>query len=562
MLSNLKISHRLLLFVPVLAIALILAVGSGLRTLRTTLVNDRQQELTQILTIVRGIAQNWHDREQSGELTREQAQKGAGDDIRKLRFGNGEYIYVNNYDGVTIVHAKRDFEGKNRMAFKTADGVETVRLGVEAAKKGGGFFTYTFPRPGVNGGEAVNVPKLTYSLGFEPWNWALGTGVYIDDIDHTFNAILLNMLLLAAGILLAGGGLAVLLARSIARPLTTMTERMGQLADGDLAVEIPLLGDRNEMGRLAQALEVFKRNGLRAQELTRAQQAEQEAKERRQVAVEKSLADFQEKAAHIVGNLVDASEKVRNHSSGLAGMAQQSRGLIDGVNQAASETTSNVQMIASAAEELAAAVGEVNQQVTRSTDIAERAVHEAGQTSATMGGLAEAAQNIGSIIQVISDIASQTNLLALNATIEAARAGEAGKGFAVVASEVKILASQTTKATDEIQSYVTGIQRETQRAVEAIDNIARVVNDMRTIATGIASAMEQQGATTADIARNINQAAMGTQQVSANVVGVAGAAEQTAQSAGSLNGASEDLRRDAETLNMEITSFFNRLRAI
>ncbi|MQP67242.1 HAMP domain-containing protein [Niveispirillum sp. SYP-B3756] len=562
MLSNLKISHRLLLFVPVLAVALILAVGSGLSTLRTTLVQDRQQELIQILTIVRGIAQNWHDREQSGEMTREQAQKGAGDDIRKLRFGNGEYIYVNNYDGMTVVHAKRDFEGKNRMGFKTADGVETVRLGVEAAKKGGGFFTYNFSRPGVNGGEAVNVPKLSYSLGFEPWQWALGTGVYIDDIDETFNAILVKMLLLAAAILLAGSVVAVLLARSIARPLTMMTDRMGQLADGDLAVEIPLLSDRNEMGRLAQALEVFKRNGLRAQELTRAQQAEQEAKERRQVAVEKSLADFQDKAAHIVGNLVDASEKVRNHSSGLAGMAQQSRGLIDGVNQAASETTSNVQMIASAAEELAAAVGEVNQQVTRSTDIAERAVHEAGQTSATMGGLSEAAQNIGSIIQVISDIASQTNLLALNATIEAARAGEAGKGFAVVASEVKTLASQTTKATDEIQSYVTGIQRETQRAVEAIDNIARVVGDMRTIAAGIASAMEQQGATTADIARNINQAAMGTQQVSANVVGVAGAAEQTAQSANSLNEASEDLRHDAETLNTEITSFFNRLRAI
>ncbi|MDZ5645957.1 methyl-accepting chemotaxis protein [Nitrospirillum sp. BR 11828] len=562
MLNKLKISHRLALFMPMLVLALALAVSFALSTLRTTLMDDRKEELKQILTVTRGIAQNWYDREQAGEMTRAQAQKGAQDDIRKLRFGNGEYVYVNQYDGVTVVHIKREFEGKNRMDFKTADGVETVRLGIEAAKQGGGSFTYTYPRPGNKGGPAESFPKMTYSLGFEPWQWALGAGIYIDDVDAIYHDILTDMLLLTALVVIAGGLVAYLLARSIAKPLKLITERMGQLADGDLGVDIPLLNDRHEIGRLARALEVFKRNGLRNAELTQAQQVEQQEKLRRQQAVEASLADFQQRTAQVLDNVVNASEDVRNHSSGLADMATQSRGMVEMANHASAETTGNVQMIASAAEELAAAVGEVNSQVTRSTDIAERAVAQAERTGVTMQGLADAAQSIGNIIQVIQEIASQTNLLALNATIEAARAGEAGKGFAVVASEVKTLASQTTKATDEIQGYITGIQQETARAVDAIGTIAHVVGDMRAIATAIASAMEQQGATTSEIARNINQAAAGTQQVTSNIVGVAGAAEQTSQSANALRSASEALRLDADTLNAEITGFFARLRAI
>ncbi len=171
------------------------------------------------------------------------------------------------------------------------------------------------------------------------------------------------------------------------------------------------------------------------------------------------------------------------------------------------------------------------------------------------------AQRIGAIVESIQGIAAQTNLLALNATIEAARAGDAGKGFAVVASEVKTLASQTTKATEEIQAQVAGIQAETARAVEAISNIGRTVGDMRSIATGIAEAMGSQGAATQDIARNIGEAANGTRQVSSNMAGVSEAAETTSQAASSLHGASETLRREAAALNTEMSGFFNQMLA-
>ena len=176
-------------------------------------------------------------------------------------------------------------------------------------------------------------------------------------------------------------------------------------------------------------------------------------------------------------------------------------------------------------------MGEVTRQVSRSTEVAERAVAEADRTNVTMRGLADAAQQIGAIVKVIQDIASQTNLLALNATIEAARAGDAGKGFAVVASEVKTLANQTTKATEEIQAQVGGIQTETGRAVDAISAIGKILREMHGMATGIASSMEQQGSTTSEIALNISRAAHGTSEVSANIADVAEAATTTSQAA-------------------------------
>jgi len=242
-------------------------------------------------------------------------------------------------------------------------------------------------------------------------------------------------------------------------------------------------------------------------------------------------------------------------------MAKHSRANVAVVSHAATETTNNVQAVAGAAEELSAGVGDVNRRVVKSTDIVRRAVDETDRTNATMRGLVDAAKRIGTIVQVIQDIASQTNLLALNATIEAARAGEAGRGFAVVASEVKSLANQTTKATEEIETQVGAIQNETERAVEAISNIGKTVDEMSEISTAIATAMEEQGSTTQEIARNIGQVADSTKEVSANIAGVSSAAENTSQAAGELQKASDDLRNQASVLEEEMKGFLGEMRA-
>ncbi len=558
MLKRLRISHRLMLFIPVLLIALTVVIGFGLSVLRDSLMEDRKEQLRQTVGVVRGMVQSWHDKELSGQLTRDQAQQAARDQMRPLRFGAGDYFFATRFDGVTMVHANTAFEGKNRLDFKTADGVPTVRLQIEAAQRGGDFYSFRFPRPG----QTEPVDKIAYAAEFKPWQWSIGTGLYIDDVDVIFNRILEIYLGISAVVILVGSALAYALARSISRPVAVMADGMGRLASGDLTVEIPHLDDRHEIGVLARALAVFKDNRRRADELIASQAAEQAAKQRRQEAIERSLEEFRGQIGQIVAAVVAAAQQVRANAGGLSGMAQNSRGQIDAVNRAANETSANVETIASAAEELSAAVREVNQQVANSTEVSERAVAETERTSTTMQGLASAAQRIEAIVKVIQDIATQTNLLALNATIEAARAGEAGKGFAVVASEVKVLANQTTQATVEIQAFVGEIQGETDRAVAAISTIGGIVGSMRHISMGIASAMEQQGATTQEIARSIGRAADGARDVSTHINGVAGAAETTSRAAGDLHGASDALQHEAAELNSRVTGFFERLRAI
>jgi methyl-accepting chemotaxis protein len=563
-LRRLSISYRLMLFIPLLLVALVAVVWFSLSVLKSSLIEDRKESVKQIVQVGQRAIADWHAKEISGQLTREQAQKAARDQLFGMRFGDNNYYVIMRYDGVTLLHTDRSLEGKNRIETRDSDGVYTVRSIIEAGKRGGDFVYYRTPRTGgIKAGVDAKdfLPKATYALPFAPWEWSVAAGVFLDDIDATYNRIMMILLGIALGILVLGGAAAFLMARSISRPLSTITERMSRLADGDLSIEIPFLEDRHEMGRLARALNVFKVNRVRSDELSAAQDAENAAKIRRQETVEKIITAFHEDAARVIATVVEAAGGVQSHAGTLAGSARQSQDKIAAVNEAANNTSANVQTIASAAEELSVAVGEVNAQIARSTEVAGRAVAEADQTGAIVRSLADASERIGAIVQVIQAIASQTNLLALNATIEAARAGEAGRGFAVVASEVKKLAQDTTKATEEIQAQVSAIQSETSRAVEAITSIGATVTDMRQISIGVASAMEEQGATTQEIARSISQTASSTQQVSSNISGVAEAADTTNHAAGSLHAASEELQREAKLLSDQMTGFFGRLRA-
>ncbi len=562
MLKRIPIALRLLLFVPLLLAAVLATMWFGLSELRRSLLDDRRETVRELVQVAHHVVETWAAKEASGQLTREQAQTGARDQLWQLRFADNNYFFVFGYDGLQVLTINRSNEGRNRMGAKDPDGIPTVPSLIRAAKAGGAFVTYRSTREG-GGPEAGSaaIAKLSYSKGFEPWQWAIGAGIYIDDIDTIYGRILRVYGVMALVIFALGTALAIGIARSIGGPLTRVTHGMARLAEGDLTVEVADVGDRHEIGRLAQALQVFKTNRRKADELAAAQRAEQAAKLERQQYLEALIADFQERMARVVEAVVRAAAGVQDNAGQLAEQAAQSLARIAAADDAANDTTGNVQTIAGAAEQLSAAVGEVNQQVGRSAEVAERAVTEADRTSSAMRSLADAARRIGTIVQMIQGVAAQTNLLALNATIEAARAGVAGKGFAVVASEVKMLANQTTKATEEIQSQVSDIQAETDRAVGAIASIGRTVGDMRTIATGIASAMEQQGATTYEIARNIGQAADGTRNVSSNIGGIAAAAEATSRAAAALHGASEDLRREAGELNDEMTGFFAKIRA-
>ena len=369
------------------------------------------------------------------------------------------------------------------------------------------------------------------------------------------------VLVLSAAILLLALAGGLLIGRSISRPVLAMTAAMRQLADGDKTTEIPAQDRRDEIGAMASAVQVFKDNMIRNEELAAEQARERAAREARAQKIETLTATFDRAVATMLGAVGAAAGEMQSTASAMSATAEETNRQAGAVAAASEEASANVQTVATAAEELAASIREISRQVAQSATIAAQASADAARTNAQVDGLAKAAQKIGEVIGMIQDIAEQTNLLALNATIEAARAGEAGKGFAVVASEVKSLATQTARATEQISQQITGIQAETGDAVTAIQKIAETIGQLDQIAAAISSAVEQQGAATQEISRNVQQAAQGTQEVSENIGGVTRAAEETGEAADRVKSAADDLSVQSGSLRGAVEDFLSGVRS-
>ena len=352
------------------------------------------------------------------------------------------------------------------------------------------------------------------------------------------------------------------LARGITRPITGMTEAMRALSRGDLSIAIPGRDKRDEIGTMAEALEVFRNGMMEAEELRKAQETQkQQAAEERRIAMNDLADKFEQSIGEVVGNVTQASSRLQGTAEEMARTAEETSGQSTAVAAASEQVTANVQTVASATEELSASIREIAQQVAEASRMTNEAVGQARSSTQEVQGLTDAAQRIGDVVRIINDIAGQTNLLALNATIEAARAGEAGKGFAVVASEVKALASQTTKATDEIASQIKAMQEATVRSAQVITHIAETIDQLSQSSTAIASAVEEQGAATQEIARNVQQAAVGTTEVAGNITQVSQAANVTGSAATSLLSAAGTLSKDGAALKKQVDGFLREIRA-
>ncbi|QQP94029.1 HAMP domain-containing protein (plasmid) [Skermanella sp. TT6] len=390
------------------------------------------------------------------------------------------------------------------------------------------------------------------------------TGAIGQEVETSSRAALWHMMV-AALTLTLGAGLAglsfLLVGRRLVRPLQSMTTAMRDLAGGNLAVVIAGTERRDELGAMAQAVQVFRDNAVERVRLEEAQAAERAAKEARAAAVERLIGGFEGGVGEILRTVASAATELDSTARSMAAIAEETSRQATASAAAAEQTSANVSTVAAASEEMTGSLQEISRQVVRSTGIAGQAVEQAGRTNDTVRGLAEAAGRIGQVVGLIQSIASQTNLLALNATIEAARAGEAGKGFAVVASEVKNLATQTARATEEIAAQIAAMQAVTDGAVADIQGIGGTIGEMNEITTTIAAAVEEQSAATAEISRNVAQAAAGTAEVSGNVVQVTQAAGQTGAAASQVLGASGELARQAEALRREVERFLAGIRA-
>jgi methyl-accepting chemotaxis protein len=353
-----------------------------------------------------------------------------------------------------------------------------------------------------------------------------------------------------------------LLGRSISKALSGMVDAMTRLARGELSISVPGVGRHDEIGEMAGAVEVFRTNMAEAERL-RAGQAEADTQRRAQRKTDmKRLADdFEGAVGEIIETVSSAATELEASSNTLTRAAERSNGLATSVASASEEASANVQSVSSASEEMTSSISEISRQVQESARVADVAVEQAQRTNARVGELTKAAGRIGDVVDLINTIAGQTNLLALNATIEAARAGEAGRGFAVVASEVKALAEQTAKATGEIGQHIGAIQTATEDSVSAIKEIGDTIARMSEISSTIAAAVEEQGAATQEISRNIQHAAQGTSDVSANIGEVQRGAGETGAASAQVHSAAQSLSQESNRLKSEVARFLDSVRA-
>lgn len=380
--------------------------------------------------------------------------------------------------------------------------------------------------------------------------------------DQRRESIMLFARIVLLAIVLSSALIAVMITRSLTRPLIALRSSMVTLAEGASVSELPALERQDEIGEMARSVQVFKVNA----EDKRKMEAEQDAEKLRRDQERRDLLvgmadDFERNVGQVVKTLSLGVSEVADATDQMVQAISKTNERSSHALETSNSSAANSHAVASASEEMSSSISEIGQQVTESSRMTNEAATEARATQQTVERLADAGSRIGEVIALIEDIASKTNVLALNATIEAARAGDAGKGFAVVAHEVKTLANQTAQATQEIAQQITTIQQSTAHAVGAMGRVADTIADVDHVTMSIASAVEEQDAATREISMNTQRAAGGAGEVSdtmseiAEISKVAGvAAETTATAASRLSEQSEALVREVDAFLASVRS--------
>jgi methyl-accepting chemotaxis protein len=560
--SNRSIGVKLAAMTIVGAVCMALVAATVLLIARNQLMTERTERAHAIVDAVWSMADMYQRAAASGQMTEEEAKKqffAAAQGVWYEKHTN--YVFIYDYEtGISVSNpGVPTLLGKDMRQMKDAFGLPFAQMLIDIAKNGEGSLRYSFLRSST---DPTPLDKIAFARGFTPWHLMIGNATYISEVDGTFWSMARTASALIAVLMLLSIAVAWAVTRSVVKPLTGLKNRMASLSEGQFDEPVAHADRSDEIGEMARTVQVFRDAMIETNRLREEQVAGSERQADQRRTDMNRLADrFESEVGQIVTLVSAAASQLEASSESLSRTA----GAVEQVSQRAStasgEASANVHSVATATEELSASVGEISRQVEASARIAGEAVEQAQKTDARISQLSQAAGRIGDVVDLIQSIAGQTNLLALNATIEAARAGAAGRGFAVVASEVKTLAEQTAKATGEISQQIADIQSATQDSVAAIKEIGGTIAKISEISSAIATAVEQQGAASQEISKNVQRAAQGTSQVESNISDVQRGASEAGGASSQVLSAAKSLSGESSRLKREVASFMQSVRA-